>query len=572
MAKRTIESEIKLSGEQEYRKALSEINGGLSTLNSEMRKTTAQYQDNANSTDALRAKGELLERQLYSQKEKVETLRKALADSAEKYGEADSRTQKWQRQLNDAEAQLYNTESAIRKNNQAMTEGEQTGGKLSSMVSQLTEKFGSSLPSGLKTSLESFGSFSSGAIIALGATAAAVKALIDVEKQLIDMTTEAAAKADAILTDAVKSGLSTERIQQMRYSAELLDVSYETIAGSLTKIKKNMSDARNENSAAAEAFSALGVAVMAADGNLRSAEDVFYDAIDALGEIENATERDATAMTIFGKSAEELNPIIDAGTDAMREYAREAEEVGYVLNETELEALGNVDNAYQRLQNSQEAVRNHLAAEFAPSMENVYKRWQEWTLTVGQAIDDSKIVPSLGTMLDCTMAIIDPLVQIVNEILPPLRYVLEPIAGMFAWIADSVEVIAGMLTRDFGRIGTALGFGASSGQLSHMQQWMYGGNNGNNIGWTYNSSTGLWEGNGHNSSGDMNYRGGATWVGENGPELVSLPSGSSISNAQESRRFGGNVFNITIDARNVQEFNDIVRLCREAPMTARMGG
>ena len=76
---------------------------------------------------------------------------------------------------------------------------------------------------------------------------------------------------------------------------------------------------------------------------------------------------------------------------------------------------------------------------------------------------------------------------------------------------------------------------------------------------------------GYNASGTDNWRGGVTWVGENGPEKVYLPQGSQISTAQESRTSGGDIFNITIDAKNVQEFNDIVRISKSQRRMTRMG-
>ena len=74
-----------------------------------------------------------------------------------------------------------------------------------------------------------------------------------------------------------------------------------------------------------------------------------------------------------------------------------------------------------------------------------------------------------------------------------------------------------------------------------------------------------------NAGGSVSWPGGLTWVGENGPEVVGLPSGSTIFNAQESRGLaGGDVYYITIDARSVQEFNDIVRIVQERRRVARM--
>lgn len=50
---------------------------------------------------------------------------------------------------------------------------------------------------------------------------------------------------------------------------------------------------------------------------------------------------------------------------------------------------------------------------------------------------------------------------------------------------------------------------------------------------------------GHNAMGTDNWRGGATWVGERGPEIVNLPKGSSVT---PNNKLGGSTVNITIQA------------------------
>jgi hypothetical protein len=76
----------------------------------------------------------------------------------------------------------------------------------------------------------------------------------------------------------------------------------------------------------------------------------------------------------------------------------------------------------------------------------------------------------------------------------------------------------------------------------------------------------------YNATGNDNWRGGLTWVGEAGPELVSLPGGTQILNAQDSRNLGGDTFYVTIDAKSVKEFNDIVELAQSARVRRRMEG
>ena len=225
-----------------------------------------------------------------------------------------------------------------------------SAGKLGDQVKDLSGKLGINLPEGAAQALNGLNGFSAGTVAAMGAAAAGVAAMIKVCKELHEITLQAAADADELITQSMVTGLSTETLQQWKYAENLIDVSVSTMTGSLSKLTRAMYDAQTGNKAAAETFAALGVSITDSSGHLRSAEDVFYDVIDALGGVENQTERDALAMEVMGRSAQELNPLILQGSDALRELAAEAEATGYVLDESQIQKLGEVDDAYQRMQ------------------------------------------------------------------------------------------------------------------------------------------------------------------------------------------------------------------------------
>ena len=571
MAKRTLEVEMKITREAQYKNALEEIRRGTSVLNSELSKVNAQYALNSNSMEALTAKSDVLQRKLYSQKDEVVKLKEAVAEFSEKYGEADERTQEFVKKLNQAEAAVYRTENAIEQNRQAMAKLNDTSKGAGDAVEELAKKFGITLPDGLTKSINSMGSFSGKTVAAMGAAAAAVAVLVKAEKQLMDMTIQASASADELVTQSMISGIDSEKLQQLQYASELIDVSTETIVDSQTKLIRAMNDARDGSSDAAKEFQTLGISVTDSSDQLRDADTVFYEVIDALGQVENGTERDAAAMAILGKGARELNPLIVQGSDALKGLAAEAEKTGYVLRTDQVEALGKVDDAYQRLQLSQEAVRNQLAAQFAPSAESVLTKFAELIQDAGDAMEKSGIGKNLGVILDSTITILTPLGKLAAEILPLLGAALKPVAGLIAWIADAADVVTGLLTLDFDRIKVALGFGQSSGRQSNLQKWMSDGTS------VYDEDLGAWVGNytpSFNASGNENFRGGVTRVGENGPETVILPAGSRIMSNQETRETTGGVYigTVVIDAKNVKDFNDVVNVFSNLGRFKRMGG
>lgn len=109
-----------VEGEKEFKKSLAEINQSFKVLGSEMKLVSSQFDKNDNSVQALSARNTVLNKEIDAQKQKIETLRQALANASESFGKTDRRTQSWQIQLNNAEASLNGMERELNSNNSAL--------------------------------------------------------------------------------------------------------------------------------------------------------------------------------------------------------------------------------------------------------------------------------------------------------------------------------------------------------------------------------------------------------------------------------------------------------------------
>ena len=593
-----INTRFTLSGEKEYKQAISEIGSGMKVLDSEMRKVSSAYAQNADSVEALNAKNDVLGRKISTQTEKIEYLRAALQQSAEKYGEADKRTMQWQASLNNAEAELNNLNNQLDENKQKIADSGKEIGNLGDVVNGLTSKLGIQLPDSMKSSMNAMGSLDASSLALAGGFAAVAAAIVKVEKAMISMTKESASFADNIITLSMQTGQSTQQLQEFAYASELIDVSVDTLQGSLTKLTNNMQDTMNGTGNAKASFEALGVSVTNADGSMRSANDVFYETIDALGQVKNETERDAMAMDIFGRSAQDLNPLIIQGSKTLKAYADEAHNMGYVLDDEALSALGAVDDAYQRLQKTQEGVKNQLAVEFAPYLEEFYGDVTTMVKDGGKAIKDSGIVDAFGMLLETVGDILNPMSDLSNNRVPALTKALQPLAKVMALMADAAELLKGVInfgtghiSEGWGQMKHALGFGYSSGNGNNYQnlldsyneqQW---GQSASDLSKAYeeavargdSSTLGITEDEwrrrylGGNAAGTDNWSGGWTRVNENGLERIYLPSGSRIQTASETRYTSGDTYNTTVYVDHVEDLDTILRIAKNARITTRMG-
>lgn len=671
--------QIKLAGEQEYKAAVSEINSTLRRLDSELKKADAQFADNASSLEALSQKHGILSEKVSAQQKKVDELRKAVSEaesvqekankafeknastldkSSDEYKEmieslrkANVQADTWKTSLNNAEAVLAkmqgeldaNTDSLKKMTNpldkvkNAFAATKEQGGGVKAMLANLKDEFtlstdsanglgtaltdiaghfGIQLPESASKAASALNGINAGAALAVTGIGLLAAALVKAEKALISMTKESAEYAKEITTLASVTGQSAESLQEFDYAAEMIGVSSDRIRDSLKETTNKMQEARDGNEATALAYQNLGVAITDADGQLRSAEDVFYDTIDALGQMKNQTERDAIAMDLMSESAQELNPLIEIGSDGLKQYAQEAHSMGYVLDNEALTALTEVDDAYQRLQKSQEGAKNQLSAEFAPYLTEFYEKITKLIRDGGQALKDSGIVDSFGMLLETVGDIIAPTDQLSSDTVPKLTEALRPLAEIMAGIADTIDFISGAATvlttgiwdwdkwsGGWKQMGKAAGFGYSYGNGNNMQslreKWEQADVNratsANGYGQYY--ANGKWYSNydsylrdeweksgtgttfeywkmqkGYNASGTDYWRGGRTLIGEYGPEEVVLPQGTRILTAQETRQAsGGDTFYITIPANTVKEFNDIVNIARNKRRTDRMG-
>lgn len=113
---------IKLQGESEYRRALSQITQNLREVSSEMKIVTSTYEKNDTSTDALTAKSDVLNKRLEEQKSKL----KLVSDQYKQYQNAvkqsaDEHTQLGEK-LENAKGKLASIEAQCGKNSKEYEE------------------------------------------------------------------------------------------------------------------------------------------------------------------------------------------------------------------------------------------------------------------------------------------------------------------------------------------------------------------------------------------------------------------------------------------------------------------
>jgi len=439
---------IGIEGEAEFRKAINDINTNMRTLKTEMEAVASQFDKNDRSQEAYAAKNEVLVKQIDLQKKKLEELKNGLAAATEKYGENDKVTQGWQQAVNKATAELNNMERELNENTKAMSDFGQETDK----TSEKTGKLGNAL-SNVGKGLANAGKVAAKAAVA-GITAVGTAAA-GAAAGAFKLAREVGKTADDLITLSNQTGISTQQLQEWDYAMRFIDVDMGTMTKSMARLVKSMDDADKGGKNVTEAFDRLGVSWRDSAGNMRSNQEVFNDLIDALGKVENETERDALSMRIFGKSAQELNPLIKAGSAELARLSEEAHNVGAVLSDEALEAAGKFDDTMQTLEASTKGLVATLGVAVIPAVSEVVNSIVGVVPKITEAIKTGDWSGAGEAVTEGLKGLLDKLL----EALPGLSQIASTIIGSIAGaIAVAIpQVIPPLVEATISLIDTLIG-------------------------------------------------------------------------------------------------------------------
>lgn len=330
-------------------KALRQINKETRDIDRELRQVDKALKFNPTSVELWRQKQQLLTQKVEETKKKLDALKQAQAkmdaDGVDKNSEE---YRKLQREIIETESKVKTFEGQLKK------------------IGNVNLRAASEQFKELGNKLTSAGEAMRGISTAAAAVTAAIGAL----------TVKSGMWADDLNTMSKIYGISTGELQKYSAAANLVDVDVDTIAKTHLRLTKAMSGSEDETGAQAEAFAKLGIATKDADGNLRDADTVWQETIAALGEMENETERDALAMTLMGKSAAELNPLIEDGGEAYKNLSDTLAkyDLDFIDQET-LDGANEFNDAIDTIKSiglvAFQQIGTQLAAYLAPALEKV---------------------------------------------------------------------------------------------------------------------------------------------------------------------------------------------------------
>lgn len=216
----------------------------------------------------------------------------------------------------------------------------------------------------------------------------------------------------------------------------------------------------------------MTIAIKDANGNFKTSEELFYESVDAIGALEDETQKEIAAQELFGRSYQDIMPLIKAGSKSLREYTKEAEAMGYILSTEQIAKLGEYDDLMQKTGAQMDILKRQLVTNFLPAFQAVGQGLSEVMSEISTALADGfqpEDVKTIGTMIsekllegvktfsqyipavvETVTTVLTEAVNLVVELLPELLPVLldgafQLIQGILNAIKENVEPLAEMV-------------------------------------------------------------------------------------------------------------------------------
>ena len=371
-----IKTRFALEGESQFRSAMNNAANAIKVLNAQQKLAKASFQQTGDAEKYAANQATILQQKITQQKAAVQAAQKAIKQLTDNgVNPASRQFQQWQTKLYNAQTALTNMETELQNVNGTMQQTTTTAENTGDAIETIGKKV-------------SFDAVISGIGKITDKMEAAASKARDLAVGISNAMRDAASWADDVATTAITYGYTTDEVQQMRYTANILDTSFESIIRSRQKLANAMqSDS--------DAFSDLGVQIWNMVGSpkyggqvkstLRDWEDVFWEVGDALVRIENDKGFEYVnkqATQLFGRGWEQLRPIfasdwasednyLGKAFDSAREYYDAVMNSWNVVSEEDVNKLTKYDDALQKLGSEFQTLQETVLAQLAPGFTEI---------------------------------------------------------------------------------------------------------------------------------------------------------------------------------------------------------
>lgn len=264
-----------------------------------------------------------------------------------------------------------------------------------------------------------------GAAVVAGATAAA--------GALVGVATDAAGAMDEIDKGSAKVGISKQAYQEWSYVLGQNGMDISKMEVGMKTLVAAMDGAAAGTASAQANFEALGLSIYDSNGNLKDQETMMNEAIYALANMENGTEKARLATELFGKAGVEMMPMLNGGAEGIADLTGRAHELGLIMSDEAVTAGVVLGDTMDDVKQSFGALGNQLGVSFMPIIQSVLDLILANLPTIQNMF--SQLAPVLTGLLE---GVLPPLFSLAESLLPVIFDLIGAVIPLVVNIVESI--------------------------------------------------------------------------------------------------------------------------------------
>lgn len=386
--------------------ALKDVNKTIYSTNSELKELDKALKLDPTNTELLSQKQDVLAKNIEATTQKLNSLKEA----QKQMGSYNRLTEEQKEQYRALTVEITKSENALKNLNQEAKETNKT-------------KF-DNLTNGLKK----VGDVASTTIKAVAGIATAVTAAAaGTAKALYSSAKATAEYGDEIDKNSQKVGMSAEAYQKWDYAMQLAGTSMNENDVGIKSLTNKLDDFKNGSKSATTSFQKLGISLDQVQ-NL-SREDVFGLVVQRLQNVSNETEKAALANDLFGRSGQELMPLLNMTSEETAKVIEEAEKYGMVMSDDAVKSSAEFQDSLTKLQKTTTGLKNKLTGTLLPGMTQVVDGFSDLLSgadSTGEGIKQG--IETIGNVIQENLPkIIETIVTLIPMLIPVLQQILTTI-------------------------------------------------------------------------------------------------------------------------------------------------
>lgn len=238
-----------------------------------------------------------------------------------------------------------------------------------------------------------------------------------------DLITSVADTGDVFDKMSQKVGVNVEELSALKLAVELSGSSLEQLGMAFRLLSQNAVDFSRDMGEAKQTFIDFGIGVTNADGSMRGTLEIMMDFADAFSQMEDGALKTAAAQEVFGRSGGNLIPLLNQGSEAIREMMERSKELGVVWSTEDAAAAAAFNDSLTELKFGFEGLEKVLSLKFIPKLTELVRTLTDATTW---ANENSEAIFRMGRS---ALGAISPIIGLINVYKDAIRLKNELLGG-----------------------------------------------------------------------------------------------------------------------------------------------